>query len=129
MTYRELARKLNSVRGEHMHVEYTKPNLFARLFGGQKPKAIVPDSRQELEKMGIEVSEEFDRVMYRVRLPEGWEMKPTPECDNGYWSSVYDGSGVERIRQFRKLHEELPPPLCFKESEESRTENAFLDTM
>lgn len=123
----ELARRLNSVKGEYQPPVFYRPGFFARLFRGERPAEIPPDSAPELERLGIKVLDKFDRFMYSVRLPEGWSTKPTPECDNGYWSSVYDGDGTERIRQFRKLHERLPAPLCFMESEEARTENAFLD--
>ncbi len=124
MMYGELARKLNFVRGEYREVKYTKPKLFAKLFRGERPREIIPDSREELEKMGFEILSEADRFMYKVKLPEGWKIIPT---EHEYWSLVIDVGGDERISQFRKVHAPLAPPFRYMESEEARTENAFLD--
>ncbi|MFC1753398.1 hypothetical protein ACFL96_08400 [Thermoproteota archaeon] len=124
----ELAIKLNHVRGEQKQVKYTKPGLIARI-RGERPREIIPDSRYELEAMGFEILKQADRYMYSVKAPEGWKMEPTPGYDHGYFSSVYDDQGVERISQFRKLYDPLPPPLKFMESEEDRTEEAWLDIL
>lgn len=55
-------------------------------------------TKQQYEKMGIKVIEEYDDLMFSVELPEGWETK----SDGGYWVNVTDDKGRERISYFYK---------------------------
>lgn len=69
-----LARKINSVRGDHS--------------GG--------DSRSELEALGFKVLDSDD-MFYKVEPPQGWR-----KSKEGYWTTVRDSSGKERLNQFYK---------------------------
>ena len=71
-----LARKLNSVRGEYVR---------------------NTDSREELESLGFEVLREADDLFYEVQPPQGWDKET-----QGYWTSVVDAQGTERLSQFYK---------------------------
>jgi hypothetical protein len=70
-----LARKLNSVRGEYSR----------------------GDSRKELETLGFDVLGDADDLFYKVQPPKGWN-----KSTQGYWTSVIDVDGKERISQFYK---------------------------
>lgn len=70
-----LARKLNSV-------------------GGQYSRG---DSRDVLEAIGFEVIGEDGTLFYQVRPPEGWT-----RMTEGYWTSVKDKDGKERMTMFYK---------------------------
>jgi len=70
-----LARKLNSVRGE-----YTRG-----------------DSRLELETLGFTVLGEADDLFYKVSPPANWKKET-----EGYWTTVKDAEGRERMSQFFK---------------------------
>ena len=50
-----------------------------------------------LEKMGFKVLSEHDDLFFEVQPPEGW----TKETE-GYWTTVKDKDGKERISQFFK---------------------------
>ena len=53
--------------------------------------------RGKLEAMGFVVLEDHDDLFYSVQPPDGW----TKETQ-GYWTTVKDQSGNERISQFFK---------------------------
>ena len=53
--------------------------------------------KERLEEMGFVVLEEHDDLFYSVQPPEGW----TKETQ-GYWTTVKDQEGNERISQFFK---------------------------
>lgn len=55
-------------------------------------------TKQQYEKMGIKIIEEFDDLLFTVELPEGWEIK----YQDGYWKSVIDNKSRERIIFFYK---------------------------
>ncbi|HLM83629.1 MAG TPA: hypothetical protein VK254_00235 [Candidatus Bathyarchaeia archaeon] len=50
-----------------------------------------------LEEMGFVVLEEYDDLFFSVQPPEGWKKET-----QGYWTTVWDESGKERISQFFK---------------------------
>ena len=51
------------------------------------------------EKMGITIVEEYDDLFYNVKLPEGWEIKPT---DHSMWNDLFDDKGRKRGSFFYK---------------------------
>lgn len=55
------------------------------------------DSRKGLEALGFQVLQEADDLFYQVVPPTGW----TKETD-GYWTTVKDETGKDRISQFYK---------------------------
>ena len=62
-------------------------------------KNISEYTKQQYEKMGIKVVEEYDDLFYSVELPEGWEIKAT---DHSMWNDVVDNNGRKRISFFYK---------------------------
>ena len=56
-------------------------------------------TKQQYERMGIKIIEEYDDLFYSVELPEGWEIKGT---DHSLWSTVTDDKGRKRISVFYK---------------------------
>lgn len=70
-----LARKLNSAGGKYVR----------------------GDSRAVLEALGFEVLSEEGNLFYLVRPPEGWT-----KTTQGYWTSVKDKDGKERMTMFYK---------------------------
>lgn len=56
-------------------------------------------TKQQYEKMGIKVIEDYDDLFYNVELPEGWEIKAT---DHSMWNDVLDSKGRKRISFFYK---------------------------
>lgn len=55
------------------------------------------DSRQALEALGFTVLGEADDLFYQVQPPQGWD-----KSTQGYWTTVTDDAGNERISQFYK---------------------------
>jgi hypothetical protein len=55
------------------------------------------DTRQALEQLGFTIVREANDLFYEVVPPSGW-IKET----NGYWTTVRDAEGKERISQFYK---------------------------
>lgn len=56
-------------------------------------------TKQQYERMGIKIVEEYDDLFYTVELPDGWEIKPT---DHSMWNDVIDSKGRKRISFFYK---------------------------
>lgn len=61
-----------------------------RCFGGN-------DTRQALEELGFIVVREMNDLFYEVIPPAGWTKQT-----QGYWTTIYDAEGIERIFQFFK---------------------------
>lgn len=55
------------------------------------------NSRQLLESLGFEIVGQDGDLFYLVRPPAGWTKKT-----EGYWTTVYDEGGKERLTQFYK---------------------------
>ncbi len=55
------------------------------------------DSKAGLETLGFQVTGETDDLFYQVIPPTGWTRKT-----DGFWTSVKDAQGVERISMFYK---------------------------
>lgn len=55
------------------------------------------DTRASLEDLGFKVNGEADDLFYRVTPPDGWT-----KTTEGYWTTVWDATGKERISQFFK---------------------------
>lgn len=56
-------------------------------------------TKQQYEKMGIVILEEYDSLLYRVQLPEGWKLVPT---GHHLWNDIFDDKGRKRISYFYK---------------------------
>lgn len=56
-------------------------------------------TRQQYERMGITIIEEYDDLFYTVELPEGLEIKAT---GHSMWNDVIDNNGRKRISFFYK---------------------------
>lgn len=56
-------------------------------------------TRQQYEKMGITVIDEYDDLFWNVKLPEGWEIKAT---DHSMWNNLFDDKGRLRADFFYK---------------------------
>lgn len=56
-------------------------------------------TRVQYEKMGIEIISEHDDLFWNVKLPKGWEIKPT---DHSMWNEVLDNKGRKRMTFFYK---------------------------
>ena len=56
-------------------------------------------TKNQYEKMGIEIISEYDDLFYSVKLPEGWEIKST---DHSMWNDLFDGKGRKRANFFYK---------------------------
>ena len=59
----------------------------------------VAYTRQQYEKMGIVIVEEFDDLFFNVKLPNGWEIKAT---DHSMWNNLFDDKGRKRATFFYK---------------------------
>lgn len=56
-------------------------------------------TKQQYEKMGITIVDEYDDLFYSVVLPEGWEIKAT---DHSMWNNLFDNKGRKRANFFYK---------------------------
>lgn len=56
-------------------------------------------TRVQYEKLGIEIISEHDELFWNVKLPEGWEIKPT---DHSMWNELLDNKGRKRMTFFYK---------------------------
>lgn len=56
-------------------------------------------TREQYEKMGIKIVDEYDDLFFNVILPDGWKVKPT---DHSMWNEVVDEKGRKRISFFYK---------------------------
>lgn len=56
-------------------------------------------TRVQYEKMGIEIVSEHDDLFWNVKLPKGWEIKPT---GHSMWNELLDNKGKKRMTFFYK---------------------------
>lgn len=56
-------------------------------------------TKQQYEKMGITVVEEYDDLFWNVTLPEGWKIEAT---DHSMWNNLFDNKGRKRANFFYK---------------------------
>jgi len=56
-------------------------------------------TKQQYERMGITIVEEYDDLFWNVTLPEGWEIKAT---DHSMWNNLFDDKGRKRADFFYK---------------------------
>lgn len=56
-------------------------------------------TKNQYDKMGIEIISEYDDLFYSVKLPEGWEIKAT---DHSMWNDLFDNKGRKRANFFYK---------------------------
>ncbi len=56
-------------------------------------------TRQQYEKMGIIIIDEYDDLFWNVTLPEGWKIKAT---DHNMWNDLFDNKGRKRATFFYK---------------------------
>ena len=56
-------------------------------------------TKQQYEKMGIVIIDEYDDLFWNVELPEGWEIKAT---DHTMWNNLFDDKGRKRANFFYK---------------------------
>lgn len=71
--------------------------LLARKLNSTGGKGFRGVSREQLEALGFEVLGEEGTLFYQVRPPEGWT-----KTTQGYWTSVKDQDGKERMTMFYK---------------------------
>lgn len=57
----------------------------------------IGNTKADLEALGFTVLGEADDLFYNVQPPEGWTKETS-----GYWTTVKDATGKERISQFFK---------------------------
>lgn len=56
-------------------------------------------TKQQYERMGIVVIEEYDDLFWNVELPEGWKIEAT---DHSMWNNLFDDKGRKRANFFYK---------------------------
>ena len=56
-------------------------------------------TKQQYEKMGITIVEEYDDLFWSVALPEGWKIEAT---DHSMWNNLFDNKGRKRANFFYK---------------------------
>ncbi|APH20871.1 hypothetical protein [Clostridium botulinum] len=56
-------------------------------------------TKEQYEKMGIKIIDEYDDLFFNVELPNGWQIKPT---NHSMWNEVIDDKGRKRILFFYK---------------------------
>jgi len=56
-------------------------------------------TREKLEEMGIEFGDDLDELFVKVRLPTGWQVKPT---HHSMWNELVDEKGTKRAAIFYK---------------------------
>jgi hypothetical protein len=56
-------------------------------------------TKEQYEKMGIKIINEYDDLFINVELPNEWEIKPT---DHSMWNEVFDNNNRKRISFFYK---------------------------
>ena len=56
-------------------------------------------TRQQYERMGITIVEEYDDLFWSVALPEGWRIEAT---DHSMWNNLFDDKGRKRANFFYK---------------------------
>lgn len=56
-------------------------------------------TKKQYEKMGIEIVDDYDDLFWSVKLPKGWQIKPT---SHPMWNEVFDDKGRKRATFFYK---------------------------
>ena len=56
-------------------------------------------TKQQYEKMGITILDEYDELFWNVILPDGWEVRATNHC---MWNDLYDDKKRKRAEYFCK---------------------------
>lgn len=56
-------------------------------------------TKQQYEKMGIIIVDEYDDLFWNVKLPDGWEIKAT---EHSMWNDLFDNKGRKRANFFYK---------------------------
>ena len=56
-------------------------------------------TKQQYEKMGIVIVDEYDDLFWNVKLPDGWTIKAT---DHTMWNDLFDDKGRKRGQFFYK---------------------------
>lgn len=95
-----LPRKLNSLsvpddirwNGVEDYMEYEERNKIVT-------QNNIQYTKQQYEKMGIVIVDEYDDLFYNVELPEGWQIKAT---DHNMWNNLFDNKGRKRASFFYK---------------------------
>lgn len=95
-----LPRKLNSLsvpddirwNGVEDSMEYEERNKIVT-------QNNIQYTKQQYEKMGIVIVDEYDDLFYNVELPEGWQIKAT---DHSMWNNLVDNKGRKRAQFFYK---------------------------
>ena len=60
---------------------------------------IINFTKQQYEKMGINIVAEYDDLFYSVELPEGWRIEAT---GHSLWNNLFDNHGRKRATFFYK---------------------------
>lgn len=60
---------------------------------------LIDYTREQYEKMGIEIIDEYDDLFWNVKLPEGWKIKAT---DHTMWNELRDNKDRKRAIFFYK---------------------------
>lgn len=56
-------------------------------------------TKEQYEKMGIEIIDEYDDLFWNVKLPEGWAIKAT---EHSMWNELFDNKCRKRANFFYK---------------------------
>ena len=60
-------------------------------------------TRQQYERMGITIVDEYDDLFWNVNLPEGWKIEAT---SHSMWNNLYDNKGRKRANFFYKAFDD-----------------------
>lgn len=66
---------------------------------GYQSKNDTDFTRQQYEKMGIKIIDDYDDLFWNVQLPEGWDIKAT---SHSMWNELLDDKGRKRASFFYK---------------------------
>lgn len=66
---------------------------------GYQSKNDTDFTRQQYEKMGIKIIDDYDDLFWNVQLPEGWDIKAT---SHPMWNELLDDKGRKRASFFYK---------------------------
>lgn len=56
-------------------------------------------TKQQYEKMGIKIADDYDDLFWKVEMPIGWQIKAT---DHTMWNNLFDDKGRKRANFFYK---------------------------
>ena len=80
VTNKRLPKATNYCSGYHKHCDYDF-------------------TKNQYEKMGIKIIDEYDDLFWNVQLPDGWEIKAT---SHSMWNDLLDDKGRKRASFFYK---------------------------